>query len=190
MAYGKFSEIYLAECWGSGDDNLMIKIGETDNARRRAKQLERDFYDITQTIDVSDGKAARLFIESYVRMRVLLTNQVVNIRTDYFKCDSIDVKMHIIVNFAKWVNEAENILASIGKTETFSRPIPPAKYNALYNEIWANLECSGKYDFHFQCKYKEQDDFFDTLCKYFCPLGFNCFTDRKTSWAYFTVIKL
>lgn len=189
MSYGKFSEVYYAESWDK-DCPMMIKIGETDNARRRARQLEREGYFITQSIDVTDGKAARLFVESYVRMCILNTNRVNQIGNDYFQCHDLDVKMYIESSFNAWVYEAEHILSSIGKAKVSNRPIPPAKYSSWFNRIWDELAVSPKYDFYFQCKYKEQDDFFDALQKHFCPFGYNCFTDRKTSWAYFTVVKM
>ena len=107
MGYGYYSEIYFAIHL---ENEKMMKIGETTNGRRRQNQLNKEDYYITRCFDVEGGEAARLFVESYLRMKLLKTNRVAQLRKDYFMCDCLETRKEFQDCFYSWVKEAHEIL--------------------------------------------------------------------------------
>ena len=103
MAYGYYSEVYYAE---NLTIKTCIKIGETTNARRRANQLLQEDYLITQSLDIGGGEGERLFVESFLRMKILKTQKAQRIRKDYFDCADVDTVAFIKAHFQEWVEEA------------------------------------------------------------------------------------
>jgi hypothetical protein len=193
MSYGTYSEVYFANHFTTRN---LIKIGETTNARRRANQLRKEDYHIVISADVNGEEAARLFVESYLRTRIEATGKANRFRKDYFECENEDVAHWLFTQFQEWVSEANHILELIacGGTSSINfgsarRPIPPRGKEQLFKIIFAELESCGKYETHFQCKYKEQDEHFQMLNNAFAPFGYLCTTSRNNSWAYFTIEK-
>lgn len=194
MSYGTYSEVYFAN---HGMMKSLIKIGETTNARRRAGQLCKEDYHILISANVNGGEAARLFVESYLRTRIEATGKASRFRKDYFECENEDVAHWLFTQFEEWVAEANHILELMecGGTSFINfgpanRPIPPRGKEMLFKIIFEALENCGKYETHFQCGYKAQDEHFQMLNDAFAPFGYTCTTDRNTSWAYFTIERI
>lgn len=194
MGYGIYSEVYFATHLVKKD---LIKIGETTNARRRAGQLFKEDYLIETSMDVHGGEAARLFVESYLRTRIEATGKASRFRKDYFECESENVAHWIFTQFEEWVKEANHILelmesggVSYINFGSPNRPIPPRGKEELFKIICETLEACGKFETHFQCGYKEQDEHFKMLKDAFVPFGYTCTTNRNTSWAYFTIKRM
>lgn len=103
MAYGCYSEVYYAEHL---EIRTAIKIGETTNARRRSNQLLQEDYLILQSLDIGGGECERLFVESFLRMKILKTQKARRIRKDYFNCADLDTVEFIKSHFQEWVMEA------------------------------------------------------------------------------------
>lgn len=193
MGYGNYSEVYFAN---HGILKSLIKIGETTNARRRAGQLCKDNYHILISASVNGDEAARLFVESYLRARIEATGKVTRFRKDYFECESEDVAYWLFTQFEDWVTEANRMLELMqcGGTSSINfgtsrRPIPPKGKEMLFKIIFEALETCGKYETHFQCSHKTQDEYFEMLNNAFVPFGYTCIADRNTSWAYFTIAR-
>lgn len=194
MSYGVYSEVYFAN---HGTIKNLIKIGETTNARRRANQLCKEDYQILTSLDVNGGESARLFVESYLRTRIEATGKADRFRKDYFECENEDIAYWIFTQFEEWVAEANRILELIecGGNSFINfgpakRPIPPRGKEMLFKIIFEALESDGKYETHFQCSYKAQNEHFQMLNNAFTPFGYICTTDRNTSWAYFTIERI
>lgn len=193
MGYGYYSEVYFAI---NTNEKNYIKIGETTNARRRNNQLD-DYY-IVQTLDVNGlGKNDRLFVESYVRSRINATKKVHQIGLDYFECENENVVNWLAKQFNLWVAEANHLLALMECGGTISidfgashKPIPPKGKEKLFDTIFETLQKTGEFNTHFQCGIYEQNEFFEMLIKAFRPFGYECTTNRKTCWAYFTITKI
>ena len=87
----------------------IFKIGETTNIARRQKQL-KDF-EICLWADLKTNKKAdRLFIESYLRIKILEYADIRLLGQDYFSYTDTKVYNEILDNFEKWVGEAIKIL--------------------------------------------------------------------------------
>ena len=193
MGYGYYSEVYFAI---NINNQNFIKIGETTNARRRENQL--DEYYIVQTLDVNGmEKRDRLFVESYLRSRVGATERVRQKGLDYFECENENVANWICKEFPHWVEEANYLLALMkcGGTVTINfgasrKPIPPKGNEKLFENIMYSLEKYGEYKQHFRCDGFEQKEYFNMLKEAFSPFGYECITNRKTCWAYFTITKI
>lgn len=191
MSYSICSEVYFA-----AHDTMknLIKIGETTNARRRASQLCKEDYLILASMDVNGTEAARLFVESYLRTRIEATGKAKRFRKDYFECENEEIARWLLFQFDNWVKEANRILELMvcGGVSTINfgatkRPIPPKGQEMLFRIILEALEACGKYETHFQCGLKQQDEHFKMLNDAFAPFGCVCTTSRSTSWAYFTI---
>jgi hypothetical protein len=107
MSYGIYSEVYFAI--NIMTENL-IKIGETTNARRRACQLFKDNYYIVISKNVKGDKAARLFVENYLRERIEATGKAIRFRRDYFECKNKEIAHWLFGQFEDWVAEAHQLL--------------------------------------------------------------------------------
>lgn len=104
MAYGCYSEIYIAI---NVEDKTFIKIGETTNARRRNRQLKEDGFKVYESIEVGHGESCRLFIESYLRIKLESLN-IKRIKRDYFYCKHNTISDFVLNNFEVWVDDALN----------------------------------------------------------------------------------
>jgi hypothetical protein len=191
MSYETCSEVYFAHHLKMKN---LIKIGETTNARRRAGQLYKEGYYIQISANVNGDEAARLLVESYLRTRIEATGKANRFRKDYFECENEDVAHWLFTQFEEWVSEANHILEFMGcggtssiSFEPANRPIPPRGKEMLFKIIFEALENCGKYETHFQCSYKTQDEHFQMLKDAFTPFGYTCTTKRNTPWAYFTI---
>lgn len=107
MAYAKYSQVYLAV--SLDEETKIFKIGETTNIARRQKQIP-DF-EICLWEDLQDNdKASRLFIESYLRIKILQFSDIRLIGMDYFSYSDNQKFQIVLDNFEKWVKEAVTIL--------------------------------------------------------------------------------
>lgn len=118
MAYGSYSEVYLAIQWSWQSncplslnyDNrgFGIKVGETVNCRQRQNSLD---FKITNWTEVGGDKEDRLFIESYLRKKI---SKVTGLNyfngTDRFWFRNYKSIQYCQDNFLKWVKEARAIL--------------------------------------------------------------------------------
>jgi hypothetical protein len=104
MSYGYYSEIYFAE---SVETSVGIKIGETTNARRRSNKLfqERNYW-VTDSLEVGGDDARRLFIESYLRLKIAQNYPAQRIGKDYFVCRDAETAQAIKRHFREWVIDA------------------------------------------------------------------------------------
>lgn len=194
MAYGIYSEVYFAV---ASFNETHIKIGETENARRRANQLSyNESYNITQVLDVPGGKVERLLVESYLRARIKKCGRVQHYGNDHFTCDSSEVANWIAAQFPDWVAEAVRMLdlMDCGGTAFFNfgpskRPIPPQGQEYWFKRICESLEKTEHYECHFQCGYDEEFTKCKMLNDSFAPFGYSCTTSRNCSWVYFTIKK-
>ena len=107
MAYAIYSQVYLAIALD--EEEKIFKIGETTNITRRQKQL-KDF-EICLWADLrTNKKADRLFVESYLRIKILEYADIRLLGYDYFSYTDEKVYKEILDNFEKWVGEAIEIL--------------------------------------------------------------------------------
>jgi hypothetical protein len=111
MAYATYSEVYYAntspnELYGN---KILVKIGETTNICRRNKQLASvsmaTWYSLERTV-CGYNYSARLFVESYLRVKVGKLPGVEPCSTDYFLLPDKATDTLILQNFALWVQEA------------------------------------------------------------------------------------
>lgn len=110
MSYGYYSEVYFAINYRSSN---YIKIGETTNARRRANQLFTEDYLLVDSLEVGGDQAERLFVESFLRMKILKTCKVQQVRKDYFVCEDGDTAKFVQTHFQQWVSEALLIINNL-----------------------------------------------------------------------------
>jgi hypothetical protein len=91
MAYKTYSEVYYAL---SIDNPKIFKIGETTNARRREHQLfVSERFHIVYSRNIGGNKATRLFVESYLRIKIQKLPFVRTEKLDYFVCEQeTDIK--------------------------------------------------------------------------------------------------
>ena len=107
MAYANYSQVYLAI--SLDEEEKIFKIGETTNIARRQMQL-KDF-EICLWADLkSQSKADRLFVESYLRIKILENADIRLLGYDYFSYTDKKVYNEILDNFEKWVKEAIALL--------------------------------------------------------------------------------
>lgn len=107
MAYAVYSQVYLAIALD--EEEKIFKIGETTNVTRRQKQL-KDFEICLWADLTTDSKADRLFIESYLRIKILEYSDIRLLGQDYFSYTDTKVYNEILDSFEKWVKEAMEIL--------------------------------------------------------------------------------
>ena len=107
MAYAVYSQVYLAIALD--EEEKIFKIGETTNVARRQKQL-KDFEICLWADLITESKANRLFIESYLRIKILEYSDIRLLGHDYFSYTDTKVYNEILDNFEKWVKEAMKIL--------------------------------------------------------------------------------
>lgn len=107
MAYAKYSQVYLAI--PLDEEERIFKIGETTNIARRQRQLKD--LEICYWIDLStDNRADRLFIESYLRIKILEYTDTRLIGSDYFSYTNEQTYNEVLNNFETWVKQAQKIL--------------------------------------------------------------------------------
>lgn len=107
MAYANYSQVYLAI--PLDEEEKIFKIGETTNITRRQMQL-KDF-EICLWADLkSQSKADRLFVESYLRIKILENADIRLLGYDYFSYTDKNIYNEILDNFEKWVKEAIALL--------------------------------------------------------------------------------
>ena len=107
MAYAVYSQVYLAIALD--EEEKIFKIGETTNIARRQMQL-KDF-EICLWADLkSQSKADRLFVESYLRIKILEHSDIRLLGYDYFSYTDEKIYNEILDNFEKWVTEAIRLL--------------------------------------------------------------------------------
>lgn len=194
MSYGYFSEVYFAI---SHDVKNLIKIGETSNARRRQNQLYEEGFFIEQVRKVDGDDSARWFIEDYLRLRIEATGKVKRYRKDYFECEDKMTVEWIANHFPLWVEEANRMLNCItygGTTNVnFGEahfPIPPEGKEELFKQIYFYLENYGKYSTTKHWGYWQEKEHLEMLKKAFSPFGYECISERKTSWVTFKIRKI
>ena len=96
MAYAVYSQVYLAI--SLDEDEKIFKIGETTNIARRQMQL-KDF-EICLWADLkSQSKADRLFVESYLRIKILEHTDIRLLGQDYFSYTDTKIYNEILDNF-------------------------------------------------------------------------------------------
>lgn len=194
MSYGVFSEVYFAR---SATSKSAIKIGETTNARRRASQLSSDGYDIVKVAKVNGNKAARLFVEGFLRARIYYSGKVQLIREDYFKCDCSATAEQFCELFENWVNEANTILDLMSRNESISfqppaqnsKPIIPVGRERFYNAILESCNKRGYWKECYQFDTDTQYQYLTQMQEVLSPHGYICTTYRNCSWAHFRVEK-
>lgn len=113
MGYAIRSEIYFAV---DATDFCNIKIGETTNSNRRQGQLQ---YCITRSVGLTEyndsryDKAKRLFIESYIRAKMLKRKDCRLTGEDYFTTTNAKTAEEIEELFVNWVEEAEEVFNNL-----------------------------------------------------------------------------
>ena len=195
MSYGVYSEVYFAICDSS---DVLIKIGETTNARRRASQLYREGYSIVHSMGVLGDEAERLFVESFLRARIKASGHARPLRKDYFECDCPDSVWNFRTSFEKWVNEANAVLTQMqsGNGITFQaefkngKPIYPEEKREIFEDILESCDTRGYWCNAWQCSGIEEDEFLVELKKILVPYGYTCSSRRNYSWAHFKVEKI
>lgn len=194
MSYGVFSEVYFAM---SATSKSAIKIGETNNARRRANQLSSTGYDIVKVADVNGGEAERLFVEGFLRARINASGKAQQIRKDYFECDCPTTAEQFCELFENWVKEANAILDLMKKGESITfrpafksgRPTIPAGREDFYNRILKSCDKCGYWKQCFQFDTDTQYEYLIQMKEVLTPYGYTCTTYRNCSWAHFKVVK-
>lgn len=115
MSYGIYNEVYFAVRLDKEGEGW-FKIGETSNARRRSNQLYyNEGYCVTESYNLFGDEANRLFVESYLRVKIELTGKVQRVGKDYFLCKSKENRDEFKKFFSSWVKEAEEILKKMQK---------------------------------------------------------------------------
>lgn len=116
MSYGTYSEVYLAI---NNENKHYFKIGETINARWRGKQLRT--YAITNYFELekfyhykygefANNKTMRLFIESYLRARILKAYPGVTLQgNDYFISEANELLIIFQKNFNVWCQTLQKL---------------------------------------------------------------------------------
>ena len=123
MAYGSYSEVYIAIQWswksnaplgimtGYPKGGWGIKVGETTNSRQRQNSLD---FKITNWIEVGGNKEDRLFIESYLRKKVSKVSGMTYFNgTDRFWFNRYKSIQYCQEHFNQWVGEALEVLKQI-----------------------------------------------------------------------------
>ena len=139
--YATYSEVYFAV---STETDVYFKIGETTNSSRRARQLEKEGYFITQTLDVPEDYAERLFVESYLRARISATGKASRFRTDYFQTDSANTVDWMAKHFNVWVREAITLLNQmqdddIVKGVPVDTSAPEKRRESISPQLWVDF---------------------------------------------------
>lgn len=111
MAYATYSEVYYANSTPNKfyDNKILVKIGETTNVCRRSKQLESVSMATWCSLESTAcgyNYSARLFVESYLRVKVCKLPGVEISSTDYFWLPNKETDTLILKNFTIWVQEA------------------------------------------------------------------------------------
>ena len=87
MSYGVYSEVYLAidmDYWKK-EENIMVKVGESTNSRRRSKQLERDKYiTVVSDYEIGGTEVYRKWVEGCLRLYIEKTFDCYQVGTDTF----------------------------------------------------------------------------------------------------------
>ncbi len=192
MSYGVYSEVYFAQ---HEENPAMIKIGETTNARRRGRQLEKEGFIILESTWVNgDDKCDRRFVESFLRSRIATTGHAAIYKEDYFICDNETTANWIKSEFMHWVEEANRILTLMWCGGSISldfgasrKPIPPKGWEYTFERAYAALQEEGEYNYQIQCKYAERDNYQAIWNEGFGPFGYTCTYKTSTSWTTFTI---
>jgi hypothetical protein len=105
--------IYLVKYMIAIDDTVTIKIGETANLSSRRSHL--DWYLFLEAYEAPYNKEQRLFLESYVRLKISTKYKgMVNLEgNDHFRCINKEVYCAIKNDFENIFNEAQKALDTL-----------------------------------------------------------------------------
>ena len=186
--YATYSEVYFAV---STETDVYFKIGETTNSARRARQLEKEGYFITQTLDVPEDYAERLFVESYLRARISATGKASRFRTDYFQTDSVNTVDWMAKHFNVWVREAITLLNQMQDEDIVKGvPIAPAGFEAFFDTILKSISLHGFWYENIQMRTAEAEARTEMLKKAFVPFGYEVRSHRNYSWHSIKIEKI
>lgn len=104
------SYVYIA--FGTDEDvKTWVKIGQTTDPWSRNRQLNG--FRIIDAVNVGGDSALRLFIESYLRLKLASAPFTTRVKDDYFICQEKTQVDFLITQFQSYVQEAIQISKNI-----------------------------------------------------------------------------